>query len=365
MNELREKYSPNTYFLNKTRSVYISLDYDKLRIQTTSVEIPRRAICNEILPKPKFIEQRIYDLKDCEVSILPKELVRKRYWSKKYPICLKNVKLLSKTSTTDTPIDNITPTDCDEKLLPENHLILIARCDREKEEWFNLFRKASKNELPSSNDYMKPSTTTTASTTSSTPPPVLKKAESGKTDNLSFTYEASNETVSLKNNIEATSKLNNELIVQNYEKTLKFLNAFLLRTFADFFTHQQWIEKIKTKIQRKINTIKVPYFIEEITIMDIDLGMTVPLIKYANDPWSDEKGLWVHLDIDYNGGFKMSLATKLNLMSLKKFNGEFIENKIHTLIRTRHLGMLNSDEEDSPESSGDESTVNDDEKVER
>ena len=63
MNELREKYSPSTYFLNKTHSVYISLDFDKLRIQTTNACIPKRAMINEILPKTKFIDQRIYDLK--------------------------------------------------------------------------------------------------------------------------------------------------------------------------------------------------------------------------------------------------------------------------------------------------------------
>lgn len=34
MNELREKYSPDNYFLNKTRSVYINLDGNTLRLQT-------------------------------------------------------------------------------------------------------------------------------------------------------------------------------------------------------------------------------------------------------------------------------------------------------------------------------------------
>ncbi len=43
----------------------------------------------------------------------------------------------------------------------------------------------------------------------------------------------------------------------------------------------------------------------------------MPLIKQVNEPWYDEKGLWVHLEIDYSGGFNMSLATKLNLMKLR------------------------------------------------
>lgn len=87
----------------------------------------------------------------------------------------------------------------------------------------------------------------------------------------------------------------------------------------------------------------MPNFIDELTILDIDLGKTIPLIKNTHEPWSDEKGLWAHLDVDYNGGFKMSLATKLNLMSLKKYkladaNSELVENKLEVQPRARHLG---------------------------
>lgn len=95
MNELREPYDPDTYFLNKTRSVYVNLDGTILRLQTTTSKIPKRAVHSEKIGNVQFSEHRIYDLTDCECSILPSELVRKRYWSKKYPLCLKNVKLQS------------------------------------------------------------------------------------------------------------------------------------------------------------------------------------------------------------------------------------------------------------------------------
>lgn len=62
MNELREVYDPENYFLNKTRSVYLNLDGVVLRIQTTTSRIPKRAIAGENIGTVQFNEQRHYDL---------------------------------------------------------------------------------------------------------------------------------------------------------------------------------------------------------------------------------------------------------------------------------------------------------------
>ena len=62
MNELREIYEPDKYFLNKTRSVYVNLDGIMLRLQTTSTKVPKRAVCNESIGSVSFNELRIYDL---------------------------------------------------------------------------------------------------------------------------------------------------------------------------------------------------------------------------------------------------------------------------------------------------------------
>ncbi len=66
MNELHEKYNPSTYFLNKTQSVYISLDLKSsiLRLQMSKIhKIPKRSVSNESVTIPPFDEQRIYDIK--------------------------------------------------------------------------------------------------------------------------------------------------------------------------------------------------------------------------------------------------------------------------------------------------------------
>ena len=62
MNELREAYDPESYFLNKTRSVYVNLDGVMLRMQTTSSKVAKRAVCGETLTNVAFNDQRMYDL---------------------------------------------------------------------------------------------------------------------------------------------------------------------------------------------------------------------------------------------------------------------------------------------------------------
>jgi hypothetical protein len=481
MNELREVYDPTNYFLNKTRSVYVNLDGNMLRLQTTTSRIPKRTVVGEMIPQVTFNEQRIYDLTGCEVFILPRELVRKRYWSKKYPLCIKGARLQNgksfnqsmssnsisnldnnKSMNRNTSSLNISGVQSDSpeiedqlnmsQQLDQGTLILFGRCDREKEEWFKLFKKSSKQQLMDSKQYLKInrssssikkrgsiSTTTTNESTSivcdtKNERLVYKIINSGDDMNKSETISqlntklsesTSQENLSINNNIKNMSTQTNQCLI--YDTSLTVINTFLIRIFADFFNSKDYIKKIQTKIQNKLNTISVPYFIESLVITDLNLGNLIPLIRETSEPWHDERGLWVHLDIDYSGGVQMSLATKLNLMKLKSTssnketasspsstnlntvfsfknlannnNGDtnsnddeqclsmfssglqlasdntsinsdsssinndstisnnqdkFKRKNVFTKNQKRHLGMTNSDEEDSAESSGDE-----------
>ncbi len=260
MNELRnETYDPSTYLLSKTRSVYLNLDGSILRLQSsTTHKISKRAVYGEKLlnnSQIQFNEQRIYDLTDCQVNILPNELVRKRYWSKKYPICLKNIKLQSKNNIksssssyqldlNDILLDNNTTTTTTNE---NNTLILFARTDREKEEWFKLFKKSSAKSLLDSLTYLNNQ---------------ISKSESSllinDNNNNSNEIEDNNNTDDNNNNNTISTQTDQTLI---YDTSLNFMNTFLIRIFSDFYTHQFWITKIRTKIQNKLNTIKMPYFL--------------------------------------------------------------------------------------------------------
>jgi hypothetical protein len=123
-------------------------------------------MCGERIDVTSFNKLRIYDLSNATIQILPVELCRKRYWSKKYPLCLSGVKLVSSThpplasptsSTASIPdMNGHTPprlssaTSFETKLLEPDTLILFARTDREKEEWFKLFNKSAAKHLPAS-----------------------------------------------------------------------------------------------------------------------------------------------------------------------------------------------------------------------
>ena len=161
MNELPE-YSVENYHINKTHCVFVSLEGTHLRIQRPKNPVPKRAMWDESIPKPQFIHQRHYDLPGANVYLLPTGLVKKRIWSKKYPIC---ISLPSKSSKKDTCEegsqvrsrhfsanslgDNVSEKEADsgfeivsEKSV-EKVLYLFARTGREKEEWFKKFSAAA------------------------------------------------------------------------------------------------------------------------------------------------------------------------------------------------------------------------------
>ena len=160
MNEIRF-YEEASYHISKIHSVFVTLDGSTLRLQRPSQGIPKRAMWNEQIGQPVFKHQRYYELRDARVSLLPEGLVRKRQWSKKYPICIE-IPVIKKTKATfgqsfssnDIASSSFFSSNVQEKLLPsfnsKEHavskvtaLYLFARASREKEEWFRRFVMAA------------------------------------------------------------------------------------------------------------------------------------------------------------------------------------------------------------------------------
>jgi len=52
------------------------------------------------------------------------------------------------------------------------------------------------------------------------------------------------------------------------------------------------------------------------------MGHSVPLAHRASYPVLNERGLWVDLDVTYEGTVCFTLETKLNLMKVKQMGGE-------------------------------------------
>nr|XP_049700004.1 testis-expressed protein 2 isoform X1 [Helicoverpa armigera]XP_049700005.1 testis-expressed protein 2 isoform X1 [Helicoverpa armigera] len=81
-------YDPSSYHINKTTTAFMKLEGCNLRISYTSTKIPKRELWDEKLDKVAFYQHRLYNLTGARVILLPKGLVKRRQWSKKYPICI-------------------------------------------------------------------------------------------------------------------------------------------------------------------------------------------------------------------------------------------------------------------------------------
>lgn len=88
MNEYPEIYDPLTYHISQTQPVFLRLQGHLLRISHTKSKVPKRIMWNEPKIKPNLTYHRIYNLLGAQVTLLPVGLTRKRFWSKKYPICI-------------------------------------------------------------------------------------------------------------------------------------------------------------------------------------------------------------------------------------------------------------------------------------
>jgi len=62
---------------------------------------------------------------------------------------------------------------------------------------------------------------------------------------------------------------------------------------------------------------QMPHFINQLTVTGIELGCAVPSVRHVSEPYLDDRGFWLDVDVDYSGGFCLSLETKCNLMRLK------------------------------------------------
>ncbi|KPJ08217.1 Testis-expressed sequence 2 protein [Papilio machaon] len=81
-------YDPYTYHINKTTTAFMKLEGCNLRLSYTTTKIAKRALWDEKIENVAFYQHRLYNLTGARIILLPKGLVRRRQWSKKYPICI-------------------------------------------------------------------------------------------------------------------------------------------------------------------------------------------------------------------------------------------------------------------------------------
>lgn len=107
---------------------------------------------------------------------------------------------------------------------------------------------------------------------------------------------------------------------QYASSTSDWFNALTGRIFFDVFSHDYWSSWFKRKIQRKLYRIRLPYFMETLTLTKIDLGTNAPQFLNVVSHSFDSFGLSIDFDMAYSGGLTMTFETKLNLLKIKSDN---------------------------------------------
>ncbi|XP_024616514.1 testis-expressed protein 2 isoform X1 [Neophocaena asiaeorientalis asiaeorientalis] len=411
MNEIYN-YDPETYHATLTHSVFVRLEGGTVRLSKPNKNISRRASYNETKPEVTYVSQKIYDLSDSKIYLVPKSLARKRIWNKKYPICIelgRQDDFMSKAQTDKETSEEKPPAERElggEDPKKPTHpqegtrsgqrdqiLYLFGRTGREKEEWFRRFILASKLKLetrkppgvsgskpgvlPSHSRHNSPSGHLTHSRSSSKgsveeimPQPKQKELAGSVRQKMLLDYGVymarcvpqenrspqRSPAQSAESSPTAGKKLP-EVPPSEEEEQEAWVNALLGRMFWDFLGEKYWSDLVSKKIQMKLSKIKLPYFMNELTLTELDMGVAVPKILQAFKPYVDHQGLWIDLEMSYNGSFLMTLETKMNLTKLGK------EPLVEALkvgeigkegCRPRAFCLADSDEESSSAGSSDE-----------
>ncbi|XP_011496764.1 PREDICTED: testis-expressed sequence 2 protein [Ceratosolen solmsi marchali] len=385
LNELPYNYNPDNYHVARTKPVFFKLQGDALQIMETRTRIPKRAVWDEPMHKPKFTKKRKYSLAGAKIDLLPSGLIRLRRWSKKYPICI----TLEKDTLNDiTVIENSSDDEpqqidmeADKMILEEEEtddehsqskdskdifedcqddyesedmkvkLYVFARTDRQKEEWFRRLVSASEySDRKSSNSTSKDETILGSSLSSinlESKPITPSIASVEMPSILSYqAYMSRYSEVKLSKDEATNGSSDNNVNL--------WINALLARILFDMHKSSDTINVIQDKIQRKLSNIKLPYFMESLLVSELVIGQGAPIINNTTKPFVDERGLWFDLDIVYEGSLTMTIETKLNLMKLKRTS--LISSNSNDIIgadrmQSTRSPMFDSDMEDSPETS--------------
>ncbi|XP_062294518.1 testis-expressed protein 2 [Scomber scombrus] len=428
MNEIHS-YDPEMYHATLTHSVYVRLEGSVLRLSKPNRNISRRAAHNEPKPDVTYISQKIYDLTDSKIYLVPHSLARKRVWNKKYPICIELAKqedFMSKAQGERLEAgedklaglgEKLERMDKGEKVEGSGSveepkrpasgggdltIYLFGRTGREKEEWFRRFLLASRmksegrgGSLPGiCKGAFLPSHSRSSSTQSGGGLEADSRSSSrGSLEELSQPQSRHRETSSappcgstggmkqkmlLDYNIYMAKYVNPQApqrsptatespghspksspkatkkIRRSSEESVEheaWVNAFLGRIFWDFLGEKYWANVVTKKIQMKLSKIRLPYFMNELTLTELDMGFSIPKIIHASKPSVDHQGMWFDLEISYTGSFLMTLETKMNLARLGKEGEGFGE---HGKDWPRTYCLADSDEESSSAGSSDE-----------
>jgi len=147
------------------------------------------------------------------------------------------------------------------------------------------------------------------------------------------------------------SKIKKQDTTETHSTNVAWLNILVGRVMFDLLRQPSWTNKLFDRVQKKLDKIKLPYFVSGLKLIEMNLGTTAPLVHQISQPKIDENGIWIEAEVTYNGSFQMTLETYFYLNKL----GKDEENKLETSKKNKQgkmkAAIIESDAEDSAESS--------------
>ncbi|KAJ8363792.1 hypothetical protein SKAU_G00126230 [Synaphobranchus kaupii] len=395
MNEMHA-YDPETYHPSLTHSVYVTLEGSCLRLEYPRNNIPRRATFDKPLHETIFVRSRRFQLANSKVFLLPPALARKRVWNRKYPICIILANGQDGTEEEATGEADEEERRADRQTPSVTHsglpviLYLFSRTGREKEEWFQRFLSASVTKDKESHSLCgsrldvsgpcgySPSGRVQCSGGSSRGsaediPSLLRLRDLADSmrEKILLDYNTymsrfigsesgsplSSPCHSAEGSPTARKKCFCEYSGHRVEPQPVWINALIGRIFWDFLREKYWSDQVAHKIQKKLSKIRLPYFMNELTLTELDMGTSMPQVTSTSKPSVNHRGLWLELQMVYTGCLQMTLETKMNLCKLGKesvLEAESVPETDSMASRPRLCVLADSDEESSSAGSSDE-----------
>ncbi|KAG8433320.1 hypothetical protein GDO86_017559 [Hymenochirus boettgeri] len=361
MNEI-SSYDPETYHPAFTNSVFVTLEGTTLKRSYPKWNLPRRSIFGEEIPEVVFFSHQVNELTNAQIFLYPHGLARKRLWNKKYPICIqlydhdKESPSILNTGGMDDVSAEVT------KLKPENTnkqsepvtintLFLFGRTGREKEEWYqrlvraargftNMRQNGSKSEskigfplhtVPSTSNFPVPCNGIEESSEDISGLSKPKELAGNIKQKILLDYSAymshfipTDHASPIQSPCQSAASSptprKKHLVERSVSNNIHvcWMNALIGRIFWDFLREKYWEDMVANKIQKKLSKIKLPHFMNELTLTELDMGTSLPQINSTSMPTMNERGLWIDLDVSYSGFLQITLETKMNLTRLGK-----------------------------------------------
>lgn len=277
-------YIPDKFeFSAETIPVFASLNGTNLKLSHPHVEDSGKKFDPRSIEEGasvSFSKHEHYDLTGSKVSLLPVSMTMKKVWSRKFPICLaleklgthsEDISCFSKSADEESGAKESIKIKEQDSLDDVGVLYLFARTGREKEDWYNHLCR-------------------------------LLNDNSGNSSDL--------ETPPLCSYPQYMAKL---IAQPSQQSEIAWVNVMFGRVFWDVWHDKYWTNKIKERFENKLAKMKKPSFIRDISISDLNLGQSLPVITKTSSPKVEHDGTWVDLEVTYNGGLILTFEGHLNI----------------------------------------------------